>query len=186
MKIQPEIYFFNGSSSVQVPRRNETYINKAGIENVRSASDFRSNIIRDMQCKSILPSIEFKLVSTKKELDELEERLNGTEYFNNITQWLNEINTRCDRKNKMPEARDIVFDPVFATCSWQCGPPNNFKIPLMKCRNICNLFKNIGSTEYNQPNTDDVEALFKLKLRYAWGCISLKGIKKTSCQNPVK
>ena len=57
LKIQPEIFFFNGSSSVQVPRRNEINIKKAGIEHFRSASDFRSNIICDMQWKRSVSSL---------------------------------------------------------------------------------------------------------------------------------
>ncbi|XP_058124953.1 uncharacterized protein LOC131266444 [Anopheles coustani] len=124
-------------------------------------------------------SFEFSAVNSKAEFESLNNQLGKKEYKEKVPGWLDANITAVDSENRMHQARDLVFTKTFFNeCTWT---GKNDKIPMVKYRNVLDLFRLIGNTNNCSIDQQTLQLFFVKKLRYSKYRLNLKGLRKSTC-----
>uniref|UniRef100_A0A182PZW7 DUF4806 domain-containing protein n=1 Tax=Anopheles farauti TaxID=69004 RepID=A0A182PZW7_9DIPT len=130
-----------------------------------------------------IPLFSFTAIKALEELEDLEQKLHDSEYFDEVLNWLNSIIEEDNPRNRMMQTLDLIFDKRFLIqCSWTGLGKFGAKIPMMNYKNVCKVFKEIGCTYSSTISPKDVTRFFRTMLKYAKQRAKNQGLRKSTCR----
>ena len=135
----------------------------------------KNRMLRTLSPRKVIEEA-FALISSKVDLDKLEQDLVVTEHFRSIKSGLMKRIKSVGIKARLHDALYLVFNRIFVSeCSWSGIGRSGPKIEFWKYVHVLKLFKEIsGSRDYSE-----VEKFFSTKLRNAGTAAKRTGVVKS-------